>query len=76
MTLRADVDRFALLQYSTQAVLLDKQTHSCVMLDQATAATFKAAAGVPTSAAVLSEGGPLRLYQLGALRLTASEAQA
>jgi hypothetical protein len=70
MTLRADAERFALLQYSTQAVLLDKSSHGCVMLDAATAAIFRAAAeGAPTSAALLSDAGPLRLYQLGALQL-------
>jgi lauroyl/myristoyl acyltransferase len=70
MTLQADVERFALLQYATQAVLLDKRTHGCVMLDEATAATFRSAAGGgPTSAALLAGAGPLRLYQLGALQL-------
>jgi len=70
MMLKADLERFALLQYASQAVLLDKRTHGCIMLDPATAATFKAAGrdgAVP--AALLSNAGPARLYQLGALHI-------
>ena len=40
----ADTDRFALLMYGAQPVLLDKRRHSFLMLDEPAAALFRAAA--------------------------------
>lgn len=39
--LHADLERFALLMFGSQAVLLDKQRHSFTMLDGTTAAIFR-----------------------------------
>lgn len=64
--LRARAERFALLRYPGQNVLLDKDRHSCVLLDDDATRLFQRAgsASVPFDAA---DSGLRRLLTLGAL---------
>jgi lauroyl/myristoyl acyltransferase len=65
----ADVDRFALLRYGPQPVLLDKQRHSFLMLDEAAATLFANAAQPDGVVADAAADVPLRyLMALEALR--------
>lgn len=66
----ADQERFAILRFMQQPVLLDKLRHSCSMLDQTAEAAFHAASNGETllldsSAAVASVR---QLLSIGALR--------
>ncbi|QRN98228.1 hypothetical protein JRI60_03925 [Archangium violaceum] len=67
--LRADTDRFALLLYGDQPVLLDKARHSCIMLDPASADVFRTAVERPSArdALDLSNARIRKLIDVGAL---------
>lgn len=68
--LQARAERFALLRYPGQNVLLDKDRHSCVLLDEAAAQLFqRASGGVPFDAA---NSSLRRLMALGALAPSAT----
>jgi Bacterial lipid A biosynthesis acyltransferase len=63
----ADQQRFALLRFGTQAVLLDKARHSCSLLDETLAGLFQAASNGGT-VALDGQAPPLSLLASGALR--------
>ncbi|WNG22960.1 hypothetical protein F0U62_02140 [Cystobacter fuscus] len=67
--LRADTDRFALLLYGDQPVLLDKARHSCIMLDPVAADVFRTAVERPSARASLdlSNARIRKLIDVGAL---------
>jgi KDO2-lipid IV(A) lauroyltransferase len=72
--LRANTDRFALLLYGDQPVLLDKARHSCLMLDAAAADVFRTAVERPSARAELdlSNARVRKLLDMGALAGTGS----
>lgn len=66
--LRANLDEFAVLDFGGKPVLLDKQRHSCSMLDEPTAAVFRKSAqfGCAHGADAI-QPGVRHLFEIGAL---------
>lgn len=66
--IKANLDEFAVLDFGGKPMLLDKQRHSCSMLDEPTAEVFRNAAQsatVPGADAI--EPGVRHLFEIGAL---------
>ena len=66
--LKANLDEFAVLDFGGKPMLLDKQRHSCSMLDEPTAEVFrKSAQSGSMPGAGGSEPGVRHLFEIGAL---------
>lgn len=70
----ADQDRFAVLRFAEQAVLLDKSRHSCSLLDRTAESAFHAASNGAALALETATAAPTvaQLLRIGALRPAAA----